>query len=251
MASHSHQVNMKIVYDDFAKAFGEADRLATWRFVGKPAMEKLLRTAFGPDKRFLDMGSASARVEVGVLIPNGVSPSNITGVEISPEQVEMAKTRVPGAHFMVGDVTDVSLLSEQTGTFGAVFSHMVFEHLDDEQLARACTNAYRLLKPEGTFAFVVTHPDKMTDLNGNLVTTFGPFITTAPWGGELHNWRRSIEKTLQIVRGAGFKVEQTEEIRFPEDPPASLDEESQVAFQQALGKYRKYPAIRLAVRAVR
>ncbi|MDO8566968.1 MAG: class I SAM-dependent methyltransferase [bacterium] len=242
---------MGTVYDRFSKAFGEADQLPTWRFVGKPAMEKLLKASFGPDTRFLDMGSASARVEVGVLIPNGVSPDNITGVEISPEQVEMAKARVPEARFVVGDVTDTSLLSDQAGTFDVVFSHMVFEHLDDDQLARACTNAYRLLKSGGAFAFVVTHPDKMTDLDGNLVTTFGAFTTTAPWGGELHNWRRSVKQTLQIVRDAGFKVENTEEIGFPEDPPTNLDEGSLAVFEQGAQKYRKYPAIRLAIRATK
>lgn len=249
MNKEPHHVNMGTVYDEFSRAFGEADQLPTWRFVGKPAMEKLLRASLGPDARFLDMGSASARVEVGVLIPNGVSPRNITGVEISPEQVGMAKERVPEAHFVVGDVTDTSLLSSQSGTFDVVFSHMVFEHLDDEQLAQACVNAHRLLRPGGTFAFVVTHPDKMTDLNGNLVTTFGAFTTTAPWGGELRNWRRSVEQTVRIVRDAGFSVEQTEEIKFPENPPANLDEASQASFRQASQKYRAYPAIRLAVRA--
>lgn len=251
MNSESNSVNMGIVYDDFSKAFREADQLPTWKFVGRPAMENLLNHSFGPDTRFLDFGSASARVEVGVLIPNGVSASNITGVEISPDQVEMAKVRIPEAHFMVGDITDTSLLSDQAGTYDVVFSHMVFEHLDDSQLARACANAYRLMKPKGTFAFVVTHPDKMTDLNGRLVTTFGAFKTTAPWGGELHNYRRSVEQTLQIVRDAGFQVELTDEVQFPEEPPANLDEKSLAEFQRSSEKYRKYPAIRLAIRATK
>lgn len=244
-------VNMGVVYDDFSKAFRQADQLPTWRFVGKPAMEKLLKSFFNPSARFLDFGSASARVEDGVLIPNGVSASNITGVEISPDQVEMAKVRIPNAHFMVGDITDVSLLSEQSGTYDVVFSHMVFEHLDDAQLALACTNAYRLLKPKGTFAFVVTHPDKMTDIDGNLVQLYGPFKTTAPWGGELHNWRRSVEQTLKIVRDAGFQVELTEEIEFPEKPPEGLDEKSLAEFRESSQKYRKYPATRLAIRATK
>lgn len=244
-------IDMGVVYDDFSKAFREADKLPTWQFVGKPAMEKLLEACFGPDTRFLEFGSASARVEAGVLIPHGISPSNITGIEISPEQVEMAKARIPGAHFIVGDVTDPSLLSDQSGTYDVVFSHMVFEHLDDEQLARACANACRLLKSGGTFAFVVTHPDKMTDLNGNLVTVFGAFTTTAPWGGELQNWRRSVEQTLQTVRGAGFQVESTEELQFPEEPPTGLDKESLTAFRESSQKYHKYPAIRLAIRATK
>ncbi|MFA5998038.1 MAG: class I SAM-dependent methyltransferase [Candidatus Paceibacterota bacterium] len=247
----SKHVDMGVVYDAFSEAFREADQLPTWRFAGKPAMEKLLGASFGSNARFLDLGSASARVEAGVLLPAGVRPEEITGVEISPEQVGMAKARIPGAIFFVGDITDVSLLSDQSGEYDVVFSHMVFEHLDDAQLALACANAFRLLKSKGTFAFVVTHPDKMTDTEGNLVTTFGAFKTTAPWGGELHNWRRSVEQTLDIVEGAGFQLELVEGVQFPEEPPADLKAEDLAAFREASKKYRKYPAIRLAVKATK
>lgn len=242
-------VDMGAVYDDFSKAFGEADKLPTWRFAGKPALERLLQGLLGPNTRVIEFGSASGRVPLGVLLPHGVLAENIAGVEISPEQVEMAKARIPGASFTVGDITDESLLSDTSGVFDIVFSHMVFEHLSDEGLAKACANANRLLKPGGIFAFVVTHPDKMTDLDGNLVTSYGAFVTSAPWGGELHNWRRSVEQTLQIVSGAGFAVEMTEEVQFPEVAPEGLDEKDLVAFQEASRKYRKYPAIRLAIRA--
>lgn len=244
-------VNMGVVYDAFSEAFRQADQLPTWRFAGKPAMEKLLGDSFGSHARFLELGSASARVEAGVLIPAGVRPEDITGIEISPEQVEMAKARIPGAEFIVGDISDKNLLAEKGEMFDAVFSHMVFEHLDDAQLAQTCANAYRLLKSGGTFAFVVTHPDKMTDLEGNLVTTFGAFKTTAPWGGELHNWRRSVEQTLDIVQSAGFTVELVEGVQFPEEPPAGLDAEDLAVFREASKKYRAYPAIRLAVKATK
>lgn len=244
-------VDMGAVYNDFAKAFGDADKLPTWRFVGKPAMETLLRPLFGSSARFLDFGSASARVEAGVLLPGGVHPENITGVEISPDQVRMAKVRIPGANFVVGNVADPLLLANESGTYDVVFSHMVFEHLDDVQLAAACANAHRLLKAGGTFAFVVTHPDKMTDLDGNLVTTYGAFETTAPWGGVLHNWRRSVNDTLAMVRNAGFRVDGTEEIQFPADPPTDMDPESLTEFHSSAQKYRKYPAIRLAIRATK
>ncbi|MSU74163.1 class I SAM-dependent methyltransferase [Candidatus Kaiserbacteria bacterium] len=247
-AQHNN-VNMGVVYDVFSEAFRKADQLPTWRFVGKPAMEKLLQSSFGPNTRFLDFGSASARVEVGVLLPNGVVASNITGVEISPEQVAMAQGRIPEAHFIVGDVSDTSLLSEQSGSYDVVFLHMVSEHLDDAQFARTCANAHRLLKSGGMFAFVVTHPDKMTNLDGSLVTTYGAFKTTAPWGGELHNYRRSIADTVQTVKNAGFDVEVCEELQFSAEPPGGLDTEGLADFEAAAKKYRKYPAIRLAIRA--
>jgi SAM-dependent methyltransferase len=248
---HASSVDMGKVYDTFADAFAASDKLPTWRYAGKPAMERLLKPFLRPGTRFLDMGSASARVEAGVLIPGGVRPEDITGVEISGDQVEIAKKRIPGARFMVGDVSDSALLADEPASFDVIFSHMVFEHLSDEQLASAAKNAFRLLKPGGTFGFVVTHPGKMTDVKGDLVTQDGPFITTAPWGGELHNWRRSNDKTIAILRDAGFRIEATEDIAFPTAMPDGLSAMEQAEFADNAQKYGRYPAIRLLVKAVK
>jgi SAM-dependent methyltransferase len=233
-------------YDAFADAFRQSDRLPTWQFVGKPAMEKLMAANLRPGVTFLDLGSASARVEAGVLLPHGVKPEDITGVEISPEQVKMAQVRIPGAHFLVGDITKVAL---PKGAYDVAFSHMVFEHLDDAGLAAACRIAFEALKAGGTFAFIVTHPDKMTDLNGMLVTTYGAFETTAPWGGVVHNWRRSVDETIKIVRAAGFEVELTEGLTFPQEQPQGLNEDDLTSFKEGAEHYRRYPAIRLALKA--
>jgi SAM-dependent methyltransferase len=243
--------DMGKVYDNFAEKFAEADKLPSWRYVGKPAMERLLSPHMQPGVKFLDLGSASGRVEVGVLLPGGVKPGDITGVEISPEQVAMAKERIPGAKFVVGDISSPNLPEMLGDTFDVVFSHMVFEHVSDEQFAQVCDNVRRLLKPAGIFAFVVTHPDKMTDLNDNLVTHYGAFKTTAPWGGVLDNWRRSVEDTKSLVRKAGFNIGLVEELSFPTEPPANLNSEDLAAFEKSSANYRRYPAIRLALKATR
>jgi SAM-dependent methyltransferase len=236
----TENINMGDVYDAFASEFAKSDALPTWRYVGKPAMEKIFSPFFGREGiTFLDMGSASGRVERGLLIPKGVKPEHITGVEISPDQVGIAKKVVPGANFIVGDITRVTLPEK---TFDVAFSHMVFEHLDDTQLASACAIAFKALKPGGTFGFVVTHPDKMTDVEGNLITTYGHFQTSAPWGGVLDNWRRSVDDTLRLVREAGFEVQESEEIKFPTIPDESSEDD-----RAAYEKYSRYPAIRLLV----
>jgi SAM-dependent methyltransferase len=239
-------VDMAQEYDAFAEDFAKSDRLPSWRFVGKPAMEKVLGEYLRPGVKVLDLGSASARVELGFVLPKGVKPEDITGVEISPDQVEIAKQRIPGANFIVGDITKVEL---SEGTFDVAFSHMVFEHLDDAGLLAACKIAYKALKKGGVFGFVVTHPDKMTDLNGKLITTDGAFETTAPWGGVVHNWRRSVEKTVETVRVAGFEVDFAEDFKYPDAPPAGLGAEDLPSFKEGADKYRKYSAIRLGLRA--
>ena len=237
---------MQREYDQFAEAFGKSDRLPTWRYVGKVAMERMLKPYLRTGVKFLDLGSGSARVEAEVLLPNGVQAEDITGVEISPEQVKMAKVRVPRANFIVGDITKINL---PPNAFDVAFSHMVFEHIDDPGLLVACKVAHRSLKPNGVLIFVVTHPDKMTYVDGSLVKKYGSFETTAPWGGVLRNWRRSIDQTVKIVQTAGFKIGLTAELPFPKEPPSNLDREELVIFKEHAQKYARYPAIRLAVTA--
>jgi len=242
------KTNMGDVYDEFAQKFSEADKLPTWKYVGKPALVKLLKDFFNrKDITFLDMGSASGRVEEHLLLKNGVPAKNITGVEISPDQVEIAKARLPEVNFMVGDITQVVLPDE---SFDVALSHMVFEHLDDEGLLSASKIAFNALKSGGVFAFVVTHPDKMTNLDGSLVEGYGSFITSAPWGGELLNWRRKVEDTSTILKKAGFVIDSVEELKFPE-PTSDIDPEVMEEFMKSYKKYSAYPAIRLAVRATK
>ncbi|MDP3880710.1 MAG: class I SAM-dependent methyltransferase [bacterium] len=240
--------DMGDVYDNFAEAFSGSDKLPSWEFVGKPTLERLLKEHFNSSDKFLDLGSASARVEVDLLLPNGVPSENITGIEISPKQVEIAKQRVPGADFRVGDITKLELDPE---SFDVALSHMVFEHLDDAGLSAVCKTTFEALKPGGEFIFVVTHPDKMTDLEGKLVTEDGPFTTTAPWGGELLNWKRSVERTREILEAAGFEIELTEDVKFPE-PSEDLSEAEKEEYMKHYNYYNsKYPAMRLAVKAIK
>jgi SAM-dependent methyltransferase len=243
--------DMGATYDGFAAAFRKADQLTTWKYVGKPALQKVLAPCLKRGMKILDLGSASARVPANVLLPGGVRPEDITGVEISPEQVEMAKVRIPGATFLVGDIADPDLFAGQAGVYDAVDSSMVFEHVSDEQFAQVCANAHRLLKQGGLFAFLVTHPDKMKGLDGKLLTTYGAFETTVPWGGVVHNWRRSIETTLATMRDAGFEVTLVEELAYPAEVPAGLAAEDLAKFEADGLKYRKDKYIRLAVQARR
>lgn len=85
------------LYDQQADTFAAwAPGLVWWETVGKPAYDHNLSEGFyGRDNVLvLDLGTASARVPQ-FLIENGVPAKNITGVEISPKQVEIARQRVP------------------------------------------------------------------------------------------------------------------------------------------------------------
>lgn len=233
--------NQADAYDEAAEAFAQqSENLPTWVHIGRPAMIAMLAPFFNRDDvTMLDLGSASGRVE-RFLIDNGITPSNITGIEISPEQVGMAQRRFPEINFQVGDVSTVEL---PENNFDVAISHMVFEHLNDEQLLATFVNTHRALKPEGTFAFVVTHPDKITASDG--ITEKGAFVTSAPWGGELVNYFRFVPDFVAALEQAGFTNIEVSHHPIPEVANA------EGLSQQDYEHYAPYGNVRLAIKATK
>ncbi len=201
------------VYDEQAREFAEqAPSLNTWLYVGSRAIERHLGKFFGKEGvEILDLGSASGRVEK-FLIKKGVPASHITGIEVSPVQVEIAQKEVPGPNYQVGDLRDVQLPHER---FDAAVTHMVTEFIEPEGLEKMFKNVYEALKPGGTFLIVTTHPGKMKIYNK--VTQKGWFKTTAPWGGPIENYYREIDDYIETLKKAGFAIDVVEDLEMPEE----------------------------------
>lgn len=72
--------------------------------------------------------------------------SHATGVDISAEQVDLAKQR--GVRATLGDVFDV--LARQPATFAAIFAVDVFEHFSRDELLRVAPLLYATLTPGGS-----------------------------------------------------------------------------------------------------
>ena len=92
--------NSAQVYDRDANAFrNRAPELLTYQYIVRPTLQKHLTKFFSEGrntKRVLDVGSASGR-NVYTLMDEGFLAENILGVEISPEQVAIAKREIPDA----------------------------------------------------------------------------------------------------------------------------------------------------------
>lgn len=224
-------------YDNQAKDFATlAPGLLWWETVGKPAYDRNLENFYHRDDvKVLDLGTASARVPQ-YLITNGIPAKNITGVELSLEQVKIARQRVPEATFIHGDITNVKLPVKY---FDLVTSNMVFEFLDEQALDQALTNAYASLKPEGAIFFITTHPEKMRRDSG--LDDPGSFEATFPWGGQGPNYYRTLDNFTSAVEKAGFKINNLEELAIPPDAKALNPKEYE--------RYSAYPYIRLVVKA--
>jgi SAM-dependent methyltransferase len=230
--------NMGDLYDEQAESFAaQAPGLVWWETLGKPAFSRHLGEFYGKaNVRVLDLGSASGRVAQH-LVDNGISAKNITGIEISPKQVEIARRRIPEATFEVGDITKAILPPNQD----VVTSNMVFEFLDDDGLQQALINAYKSLKPGGTLFYITTHPDKMKADTG--LQEPGMFEATFPWGETGPNYYRTKEAFLGTTGKAGFKVQEVEELGIPPEAREIDPKEYE--------RYAAYDHIRLVVRAVK
>lgn len=73
----------------------------------------------------------------------------VTGVDVSPAQVERARSNVPGATFRVADVTDFDV---SEATFDGVAAFYVLGHVPRERLGRLLVRIASWLRPGGWFA---------------------------------------------------------------------------------------------------
>ena len=227
------------IYDEQAETFADkAPTLLWWEFIGKPAYDRNIGAFYNQNTTTLGLGCANASRVEQLLVDNGVLPENITGVEISPDQVADAKIRMPKATFIQGDISTVELEPDK---FDLVTSNMVLEFLGPDELVQTFKNAYTALKPRGTLFFVTTHPKKMKEDGG--LEKPGEFIVKFPWGGEGPNYYRTLENFKDALEEAGFEIEEFEELQMPIEAKEVDADEYQ--------RYADFGKVRLAVKATK
>ena len=191
----------QIVADGY-DAVGET--FADWRarIVDDPRRqwEEELASRLGEGARLLELGCGSGPPETQRLARRFA----LTGVDISPQQVERARIGVPEAEFLCADFTDLELPS---GSFDAVASFYAFNHVPRDLLEPLLRSVHGWLVPGGWLltAFGVS------DLEGWIGDWLGAptFFSSYPPA-----------TNSQLVREAGFTIERDEivEIREPEGP---------------------------------
>lgn len=198
----------RIVADGY-DAMGET--FAAWReeIVGDPrrAWEDELVSRLEPGSRVLELGCGGGTAETKRLAQR----FRVTGVDISPRQVERARSAIPEAEFVCSDVTELEL---PPGSFDAVASFYAFNHVPRELLPPLLTRIYSWLAPGGW-----------------LLASFGASDLegwTGEWlGAQTFFSGFSPEINSRLVRGAGFTIERDELVTFREP-------EGEVGFQWVL-----------------
>jgi SAM-dependent methyltransferase len=191
----------QIVADGY-DAIGET--FAAWRedAVGDPRREwedKLVSRLKG-GARVLELGCGCGSPETKRLDQRFA----VTGVDISPRQVERARAAIPEAEFVCADFTELELAA---ASFDAVASFYVFNHVPRELLAPLLGDIHAWLVPGGW-----------------LLAAFGQ-SDNAGWTGEWLGAPTFFSSYLpevnsQLVREAGFTIEQDEVVAWecPDGP---------------------------------
>jgi cyclopropane fatty-acyl-phospholipid synthase-like methyltransferase len=185
----------QIVADAY-DAIGET--FAAWRegFVGDPrrGWEDDLAGRLEDGARVLDLGCGGGSPETKRLAQR----FDVTGVDISPRQVERARAAIPEAEFVCADFTELELPAR---SFDAVVSFVVFNHVPRELLAPLLGNVHGWLVSGGW-----------------LLAAFGASDTpgwTGDWlGAETFFSGFPPEINSRLVREADFTIERDEVVVY-------------------------------------
>jgi cyclopropane fatty-acyl-phospholipid synthase-like methyltransferase len=123
-----------------------ADRFADWRdsIEDDPRREWAadLASRLEPGARVLELGCGSGSAETAMLAER----FELTGADVSGEQIRRARANVPGAELLRADFLELELAD---GSFDAVCSFYVFNHVPRELLAGLLERIAGWLRPGG------------------------------------------------------------------------------------------------------
>ncbi len=151
------------------------------------------------DAHVLDAGCGA-----GVPVARILSPfANVTGVDFSEAQLELARRLAPSARFLSMDMTRLGFAA---GCFDAVVSYYAIIHIPREQHRAVLEDFFRILKPSGWLLLCTGAGDLEDDVDDD-------------WLGTRMYWSHyDAETNLTLVRDCGFYIIWSRIISDPMDP---------------------------------
>jgi len=175
------------VYDDWAPVWGKDIAKPDW---GLDELEKFtLLVKKNGGRKILDLGCGSG-IQSKKLSRAGLK---VTGFDLSSKMIQQAKRRVPGAKFVVGDITKMEFTKEG---FDGVFAQASLLHIPKKLIPKVMKSIHKILKTNGVLYLALKEGigEKVVEEErlGRVVRRFFSFFT-----------KEEIEDYLQ---GIGFKV---------------------------------------------
>jgi 2-polyprenyl-3-methyl-5-hydroxy-6-metoxy-1,4-benzoquinol methylase len=204
-------------YDEFASQY--ADMMAAQEAAGVAqgsAMARFLE-AVGDVSGLtvLDAGCGEGYLS-RILAQRG---ANVTGVDISPRLVEMARAKEPGGAipYHVADLSQP--LPTYQAHFDLVASYFVLNDVYDYEGFLATMSA--LLKPAGRLVIFMNNPYSLV-LRGHITDYFAFSGRRVPYRGLMEEgvkvffWHRTMEEYLSASCAAGFQLQRLVDVPTPE-----------------------------------
>jgi SAM-dependent methyltransferase len=116
---------------------------------------------------------------------------DVTGVDFSEAQIELAKKNVPEANFLCRDMTQLDF---PDNTFDGICSYYAIIHIPREEHQSLIENFYRILQPNGYALLCLGAEDLVDDLEENF---FGARMYWSHFNGESY---------LNMLKQAGFSM---------------------------------------------
>jgi SAM-dependent methyltransferase len=177
--------------------------------------------------RMLDIGCGEGQV-ARLAAARGMTP---VGIDPALAQVSVARERSGGASYAQGAAIPLPIAD---ASVDAAVACLVFEHIAD--LDGALAEVGRVLRPGGTFLFLLNHPLLQTPGSGWIDDQIldppeqywrvGPYLHETDTleqvekGIFIRFWHRPLSRYLNAARASGMVLEHMEE---PAPPPGFLD----------------------------
>jgi SAM-dependent methyltransferase len=185
-------------YDELAPRFGDWGQ----RIEGDPWKRFLddLAARLPEGARVLDLGCGN-----GTKLARLAGRFDLTGVDVSEEQLRLARTEVPRARLLQGDFAQLDF---PEGSFDAVIALYSITHLPREEHPALLGRIGGWLKPGGLFLASLSH--------------VGGEDWTGEWlGVEMYFSGHDADKNRRLVREAGFEL-LGDELVWMREPEAEI-----------------------------
>ncbi|WIY06399.1 methyltransferase domain-containing protein [Amycolatopsis mongoliensis] len=150
----------------------------------------------------LDVGSGTGRPAADLLTAAGCA---VTGYDVAPKMVDLARARVPAARFEVGDMRELSFETATWDAVTAFFSMLQLPRADQETMLGRFAD---WLKPGGLLVFA-TVP---ADVDGVDIVFMGHPVRASSFTAEALTGK---------LRAAGLEIVREEQALFVPDHPAA------------------------------
>lgn len=200
-------MNSRNLYKDVTKYNSFADTSFSWSYIEKPAFTKYLSKIYSTKLKVLEIGCGGGRI-IDYLISKGIKPENITGLDVTPELLSIARKKLPRVNFVKTNVLDATFTPN---SFDLIVSNMVFHHLNGNELTKTFNSVYKWLKKGGYFFYITSHP--LNVISGKLEQYLKRSLVykLTPWGENMpHNHRPVCDYINQTIN-SGFTVKIVDE----------------------------------------